>query len=55
MDDAGGLYAAALVEQHVATYPGVEVRDVPDTNHYTIVMSDAGARAVADALDDVSR
>jgi pimeloyl-ACP methyl ester carboxylesterase len=54
MDDAGGLYAAALVEQHVATYPEVEVRDVPETNHYTIVMSDVGARAVADALDDVS-
>jgi lipase len=55
MNDEGGLYAPALVERHRATYPLVDVRDVPDTNHYTIVMSDVGARAVADALDEVSR
>jgi hypothetical protein len=54
MDDPGGLYPEALVEQHRSTYRGVGFRDVPDTNHYTIVMSDPGARAVADALDEVS-
>ncbi len=54
MDDPGGLYPEALVEQHRRTYPGIRFRDVPDTNHYTVVMSDPGARAVADALDEVS-
>jgi pimeloyl-ACP methyl ester carboxylesterase len=54
MDDAGGLYAEALVEQHRRSYPGVVLRDVPDTNHYTVVMSEPGAQAVADALDQVS-
>ena len=33
----------------------VEVRDVPGTNHYTIVMADPGARAVADALARAGR
>jgi len=28
---------------------------VPGTNHYTIVMGQAGAEAVADALDEVAR
>lgn len=54
-DDPGGLYPQALVEKHRASYPGIETRDVPGTNHYTIVMSDLGARAVADALAEVSR
>lgn len=54
MDDPGGLYAQELLDRHRATYPGIEARDVPDTNHYTIVMSEPGARAVADALDQVS-
>jgi lipase len=53
LGDPGGLYPIELVEQHRATFPGLDVRDVADTNHYTIVMSDPGARAVADALVDV--
>lgn len=54
MDDPGGLYPQDLVDQHRSGYPGVEVSDVADTNHYTIVMSETGATAVADALDGVS-
>lgn len=54
LDDPGGLYPLALVEEHLTTYPGIEARDVAGTNHYTIVMSDRGARAVAEALTDVS-
>ncbi len=50
LDDPGGLYPTALVEAHQAAYPRIEVRDVAGTNHYTVVMSDVGARAVADAL-----
>lgn len=52
-DDPGGLYPRELVDRHRAGFPQVSVRDVPDTNHYTIVMSERGARAVADALDEV--
>lgn len=50
LDDPGGLYPAELVEAHRTAYPRVEVRDVADTNHYTVVMGDAGARALAEAL-----
>lgn len=54
MDDPGGLYPQELVDQHRGSYPGLEFRDVPDTNHYTIVMSEPGAVAVADAIDQAS-
>lgn len=50
MGDPGGLYPAELVEQHRTAFPALELSDVPGTNHYTIVMADPGARAVADAL-----
>jgi pimeloyl-ACP methyl ester carboxylesterase len=53
MAEPGGLYPAELVERHREAFPGVEARDVPGTNHYTIVMAERGARAVADALDEV--
>lgn len=53
MAEPGGLYPAELVERHREAFPGVGVRDVPGTNHYTIVMAERGARAVADALDEV--
>jgi pimeloyl-ACP methyl ester carboxylesterase len=53
LDDPGGLYPLELVEQHRSRFPQVDVRDVPDTNHYTVVMSERGALAVADALDAV--
>jgi pimeloyl-ACP methyl ester carboxylesterase len=51
VDDPGGLYPLELMEQHRTGFPQVTARDVPGTNHYTIVMSEPGARAVADALD----
>jgi len=54
MDDPGGLYPQELVDQHRVTYPGIEARDVPGTNHYTIAMSETGARAVADAVQEVA-
>ena len=53
LDDPGGLYPEELAAQLQKTFPGIDVRDVPDTNHYTVVMSEPGARAVADALDEV--
>ena len=53
LGDSGGLYPAELVQEHAARYPAMTVRDVPEVNHYTIVMSPHGAAAVADALDEV--
>jgi pimeloyl-ACP methyl ester carboxylesterase len=53
LDDPGGLYPRELVDAHLTTFPHVTARDVPDTNHYTIVMSETGARAVADALEEL--
>jgi hypothetical protein len=54
MGDPGGLYPVELVERHRQAFPALDVRDVPGTNHYTIVMGEPGARAVADALAEVA-
>ena len=43
MDDPGGFYD----EQRIA---GVPNELVPDTNHYSIVLGEAGARRVASAI-----
>ena len=32
--------------------PGLDVRELDDTNHYTVVMTDAGAARVGAALDE---
>jgi hypothetical protein len=50
LGEPGGLYPADLVQQHRARFPAISCRDVPGTNHYTVVMGETGARAVADAL-----
>lgn len=55
LDGPGGLYPAALVEQHRADFPAITVHDVPDTNHYTIVMSEHGALAIAAAVEGAGR
>ncbi len=45
-----GLYDEAAREQARAEYPFVQITEVPDVNHYTIVMSPQGADAVAGAV-----
>lgn len=52
--EPGGLYPEQLVEQHAAAHPEVEVRTVPDVNHYTIVMSGPGAAVLAGALKELA-
>ena len=54
MGDPGGLYPAELAEQHAASYPNLDVRDVADVNHYTLVMGDAGATVVAEAIAEAT-
>jgi pimeloyl-ACP methyl ester carboxylesterase len=47
-----GLYAPAHLDQLLTAYPGVEHERVDGFNHYTIVMSPAGADVVAAAARD---
>jgi lipase len=48
LDEPGGLYPD--LPAHPPLAPTMTVTDVPDVNHYTILMSDAGAGVVADAV-----
>ncbi len=50
VDDPGGLFPAGWVAEQVERQPRVRVVEVPDVNHYTITLSDAGASAVADVV-----
>lgn len=50
LDEVPPLYPSAAREKWTAEHPGVRLAEVPDVNHYTIVMSDAGARAVEPVL-----
>jgi pimeloyl-ACP methyl ester carboxylesterase len=45
-----GLYSPGEVERWGAELPAVTIREVPDVNHYTIVMGTSGASAVAREL-----
>jgi lipase len=44
------LYSAATLSEWEAKLPGLSVSEVPDVNHYTIVMAERGAAAVAAAV-----
>jgi pimeloyl-ACP methyl ester carboxylesterase len=50
LDEPPGLYDPAARERAQAEYPLVQLTEVPDVNHYTIVMSPQGAAAVAEAV-----
>ena len=53
-DDPPGLYPQETVDTYAARWPDLDVRPVPDVNHYTIVLSRRGADAVAQAVRDVT-
>jgi len=48
LDEPGGLYPD--LPEHPPLAPTMTVTDVPDVNHYTILLTDPGAGIVADAL-----
>lgn len=50
MNEPAGLYRPEVVEAADLGALGIEVRFLPDTNHYSIVLGDAGAASVADAV-----
>lgn len=49
-----GLYPEQLAAAHAIAFTDIDVRDVPGVNHYTVVLSEQGASAVAAALDDLT-
>lgn len=52
-DDPPGLYPQPTVDAYAARWPEIDVRPVPDVNHYTIVLSRRGADAIAGAVRDL--
>jgi pimeloyl-ACP methyl ester carboxylesterase len=52
-DDPPGLYPQPTVDEYAARWPDVDIRHVPDVNHYTIVLSRRGAAAIAQAVRDL--
>ncbi len=50
LDGPQGLYPSDYVQQFAERHPNLHVWDVPDVNHYTIIMKKAGADAVAAAV-----
>ncbi|MCB5281535.1 alpha/beta hydrolase [Arthrobacter sp. AL08] len=50
LNEAGGLYAPGYLNTWADKLPSLSVREVPDVNHYTIIMGGAGAAAVADTV-----
>ena len=47
LNQTPGLYGASEIARWRAELPALTIREVPDVNHYTIVMGAAGAGAVA--------
>jgi lipase len=50
LNEVPGLYSPGEVERWKVRLPAITIREVPDVNHYTIVMGQAGAGAVAREL-----
>ncbi|WP_285248089.1 alpha/beta hydrolase [Pseudarthrobacter sp. efr-133-R2A-89] len=50
LNEPAGLYAPGYLESWAAKLPILRVREVPDVNHYTIIMGQAGAAAVAERV-----
>lgn len=50
LDQTPGLYPPEYVDEQVGALPHVTPVLAPDTNHYTIIVADRGAVAVADAV-----
>ncbi len=52
LDQMPALYADDRIPELLAAYPGLEQVAVPDVNHYTIVLSERGADAVAGVVHE---
>ncbi|PTT59960.1 alpha/beta hydrolase, partial [Arthrobacter sp. HMWF013] len=52
LNEPAALYAPGYLEAWALKLPSLRVREVPDVNHYTIVMGEAGAGAVAQSVQE---
>lgn len=50
LDQVPGLYPPSWLDTVLPAVPGLRCREVPDVNHYTIVLSPEGADVVAHAI-----
>jgi hypothetical protein len=50
-----GLYPEPLLESYAPAFPGLRYRSVPDVNHYTLLLSERGASAVAHEIGELLR
>lgn len=51
MNEHGGLYSAADIDAFAGQLPGIGLHNVDNTNHYSIIMTQAGADAVASVIN----
>lgn len=54
MAEPGGLYPPDLFATFAESYPQVDRREVADVNHYTVLLAEPGAQAVASMLEEVA-
>ena len=47
LGDPPGLYPEPLLDSYATAFPGMRYVTVPDVNHYTLLLSERGAAAVA--------
>jgi lipase len=52
LNEPAGLYSPGYLDDWARKLPALRIREVPDVNHYTIVMSEAGAAAVAEGVQE---
>lgn len=50
LNEPSGLYAPGYLDAWAEKLPDLRIREVPEVNHYTIVMGEAGAAAVAESV-----
>ena len=53
--EPGGLYPPDLLAQHARRYPHLEIRQLEDVNHYTLLLAHSGAAAVTKLIEEVVR
>jgi pimeloyl-ACP methyl ester carboxylesterase len=50
LNEPSGLYAPGYLDAWAQKLRDLRVREIPDVNHYTIIMGEAGAAAVAESV-----
>ena len=53
LNEEPGLFPVPWVARWAQQFPAIDVRDVPGTNHYTLLFAEIGVAAVRDAVREV--